>query len=145
MDLPPASGAQAAPGPVGHDGDQPAVVAQVPGDADPETGVAPAGERRGPRQVAAYVAPQKEKIGDAQDAGGAAGDAAVDPGLDVGRSGLQVAGLDDAPGEADAQRAGDAAQDAVRRADAAAVPDQQERRAPGAARGPRAPQRAGPT
>src|SRR2546426_63871 len=74
-------------------------------------------------------------------AGGAAGDATVDPGLDIGRGGLQIARLDDAPGETETQRAGDATQDAVRRPDAAAVPDQQERRA---RRLPCAGQRAGP-
>src|SRR2546425_1213868 len=118
-------------------------------DADFEAAVASAGERRRLRQVLADVAPEEKEIGDEQDAGGPAGDTAIDPGLDIGSGRLEVARLDDTPREADPQRAGDAAQDAVRRTDAAAVADHEERRARGAtatqpAHRPRVSQRAGP-
>src|SRR3989442_2486897 len=146
--LPPASGPQTEPDSVRHDGGQPPVVAEVRRDPDLEIAVAPPGQRRGLRQVAADMVAEVKKIGDEQDARGPAGDAAVDPGLDGGSGRLEVARLDDAPGEADAERAGDAAQDPVRGAHSAAMADHEERRAPGAparpaARPPRAAQRAG--
>src|SRR5262245_19055196 len=122
----PAGGAQSPPDAPRHHRGQTRVGAQRCRDPDLQAPVSRPSERRGRRQIAPHMPSPIEEVRDQKDSRSAAGYASFDPGRNTGTGGLEEADLDDSSPEPGLEIAGQAPQEEIGRAHAAAVTDQEK-------------------